>query len=202
MIKWAQVRTAYEDGTLSIRAIARQAGCSDTAVRKKAREDNWQRSPRQIETPTQSARAAVAEIVAAPPQPGSSAPVVEPPVPVRAGETLDPKEIAKQGLGLIGRMLDELNATTSRIGELDDMIISATEGDPDSRRRTAMRRAVDLPSRAVVLKNLAAAAKALTESKDSAAAGTGKKEQAAAAAETAGQGSDWGDDLAPRTALN
>lgn len=68
-------------------------------------------------------------------------------------------------------MLDELDVVTSRRGELEDMIIAATDGDDDEARRTAMMRAVGLPSRAATLKTLALAFKTINE----ASAPQGKK---------------------------
>lgn len=68
-------------------------------------------------------------------------------------------------------MLSELDVVTSRRGELEDMIEAATEDDDDGQRRTAMERAISLPSRANVMKTLAQALKTLNE----AAAPQGKK---------------------------
>lgn len=60
-------------------------------------------------------------------------------------------------------MLDELGATTSRQGELEDMILEETAGEKDGRRRAGMMRAVDLPNRAKTLKDLMLAAKTAVE---------------------------------------
>ncbi|TXI87782.1 MAG: hypothetical protein E6Q40_04570 [Cupriavidus sp.] len=68
-------------------------------------------------------------------------------------------------------MLDELDVITSRRGELEDMIIDATDGDDDAARREAMMKAVSLPGRAATLKTLALAFKTINE----ASAPQGKK---------------------------
>jgi hypothetical protein len=68
-------------------------------------------------------------------------------------------------------MLDELDVVTSRRGELEDMIVAATEGDEEDGRRDAMLRALSLPSRAGTMKTLALALKTLNE----ASAPQGKK---------------------------
>ncbi|WP_419827672.1 hypothetical protein [Sphingomonas sp.] len=83
----------------------------------------------------------------------------------------DADAIANGGRGLVDRMLDELDVTTSRRGELEDMIVAATDDDEDDARRDAMMRAVSLPGRANTLKTLALALKTLNE----AAAPQGKK---------------------------
>jgi len=68
-------------------------------------------------------------------------------------------------------MLDELDVITTRRGELEDMIIGATDGDEEDARRDAMMRAVSLPVRANTMKTLALALKTLNE----ASAPQGKK---------------------------
>lgn len=68
-------------------------------------------------------------------------------------------------------MLDELDVTTSKRGELEDLIIDATDGDDDDAKRDAMMRVLSLPSRANTLKTLALALKTINE----ASAPQGKK---------------------------
>jgi hypothetical protein len=97
-------------------------------------------------------------------------------------------------------MLDELDAVTSRRGELVAWIDQETAGERDPRRRHAMIRAIDLPSRSTTLKNLATAAKTFAEIHGSGS--LGKKERAVEAAKSAGVGTDWGDDLTPSIKLN
>lgn len=186
-IDWTRARDIFETTKTPVRAIARRFGISETAFRKRIKTEGWQR----LNSPA-TAAASARQVVAVVPVPPRLAVFVD----------VEQKTIAANGLALALRMMSELDATTSRVGELDEMITAATESDTDGRRRTALQRAVDLPARSVILKNLAAAIKTLVDAKEP-TAGAGKKEQAAAAAETAGQGSGWGDDLAPHTgALN
>jgi hypothetical protein len=60
------------------------------------------------------------------------------------------------GRDLTLRLLSELDATTSRVGELEDMIVANVD---DAKKRTAMMRAVSLPGRAGVMRDLAQAAR-------------------------------------------
>jgi hypothetical protein len=62
--------------------------------------------------------------------------------------TLNSRDIAH-------RLLDELDATTGHIGEIDAAIVAATAGDDSPKRREAMMRAVSLASPASTLANLA-----------------------------------------------
>jgi len=42
-IDWERVEVEYRAGKLSLREIARQHGCTDTAVRKRAKAEGWER---------------------------------------------------------------------------------------------------------------------------------------------------------------
>ena len=89
-------------------------------------------------------------------------------------------DIVEDGRALILRLLDELAAATTHIGELHQLIADHTAEDRDSRRRHAMQQAVNLSTRSTIMKNLASAAKALTETRP------GKREEKAKAAQKAG----------------
>jgi hypothetical protein len=91
-------------------------------------------------------------------------------------------DIVEDGRALILRLLSELEASTTHIGELHQLIEDETAEDRDNRRRDAMLQAVSLSSRARIMKNLASAAKALAET------GPGKREEKAEAAKRAARG--------------
>ncbi len=84
-------------------------------------------------------------------------PATDPEAPVEAGK------IADGGRGLVWRMLDELDVITSHRGELEDMIVDATDGDYNNARRDAMMREVGLNNRANTIKTLALALKTLNK---------------------------------------
>ena len=63
---------------------------------------------------------------------------------------------AKSRCDLTLRLPFELDATTTHAGELEDMIVAETD---NARQRNAMMRAVSLPGRAAVMRDLAQAAK-------------------------------------------
>lgn len=174
-MNWAVIRAAYEAGDISIRAMARDAGVSDAAVRKRARAEGWQKPKRPDKVHDGRPVAARDARAPTPARERASSMVAD-------AAAQDPKAIAKRGHALVVRLLDELETTSSYVGELEGLIIAETAEDRDGRRRTAMLRAVELSSRAVVLKNLALAAKTLAE------AGPGKREEAALAAKAANSG--------------
>lgn len=150
--EWARIELEYLSGEDSIREIADRHEISDTAIRKKAKAEGWVRAVR-----TANRR-----------EPERSPP---PPPPSDPEKPRDAGSIADDGRGLVARMLDELDVVTTRRGELEDMIVDATDGDDDEARRDAMMKAVSLPSRAATMKTLALALKTLNE----ASAPQGKK---------------------------
>ncbi len=155
---WIEISAAYQVNTCSVRALARRHGVSHTAVQKRAAADGWERHPRPVAQRQQK--------ISAQPAP----------------KIVDPKLIVDRGRDLALRLLDELDATTAHLGEIEAAIVNETADDPDGRRRQVMLRAVDLPRRAAILKDIATAARTLGD------AAPGKKEQAAAAAGQAASG--------------
>ena len=114
--------------------------------------------------------------------------------PILRAAATDTGTIVDRGRSMADRFIDELSAVTSHIGELEEMIEAETAGDKNPKRREAMYRAIELPMRSQVLKNIATAVRTFAE------AAPGKKEEAQRAADTAGEGTDWGDDLDATTA--
>ncbi len=168
-INWSQIEMEYLSGEYSIREIADRHEISEGAIRKRAKAGEWPKPVRKART----VRTAEAEPKAPPP------PRSDPDEPREANA------IADDGRNLVGRMLDELDAITSRRGELEDMIILATQDDEDDTRRDAMMKALSLPSRSNTMKTLALALKTLNE----ASAPQGKKAAAQERANAIGGGS-------------
>ncbi len=162
---------------MPIREMARWYSISESTIRTRAKVGKWVRTSAQASA--HPARAAEAR-----PQ------ALRTPLSL---DTTDPKAIVGRGRNLVLRLLDELDTVTTHPGELEEIIEIATASDKDDRRRSAMLKAISLPSRANTVKALALAYKTLAD----AGAPLGKKEAAAGAAETAGEGTGWGDDLAP-----
>lgn len=168
-IDWSEIERDYLAGSMSIREIARWYSLSEGAIRKRAKAKGWTRGGTQQST--------------------QSEPVSEQPEKVYVGTVLTPENttpeaIVGRGRNLVMRMLDELDATTSRDGELDAMIVSATDTGDAGKQREALQQAVSLKSRSEVLKALATAAKTLAES----GAAQGVKKQRQEAGERAASG--------------
>jgi hypothetical protein len=146
VIDWKGIEKDYRVGKTSNRQIAEWYDVSEGAIRKRAIAENWSRMMR----PGPENAGSFQKLSFTPVEP-----VVKTPEEAR--------QIVSRGKGLIYRMIDELDATTSKVGELEDMIIEETAGDKDGRRRTGMLRAIDLPARANTIKALALAAKTLVD---------------------------------------
>jgi hypothetical protein len=161
-IDWSEIERDYRSSPMSVREMARWYGISEAALRKRAGRDGWER-PEKPESAREQAR--------------------EPEPPkvyvgtVLTPENTTPEAIIGRGRNLVMRMLDELDASTSRIGELEGLIESAYDTGDDDKARQAALAAVSLKNRSEILKALAMAAKTLGES--GAAPGVKKQRQAA-----------------------
>lgn len=150
--EWDRIELEYLAGEASIREIADRHEISDKAIRTRAKAKGWVRASPQVRTP----RTLPASAERAPREPS---------------EPVEAAAIAERGRQLVGRMLDELDATTTHQGELKEMIEDVTADDRDSKRRDAMMGAISLGGRAKTLKELATAFKTINE----ASAPQGKK---------------------------
>ena len=156
---WPSIRSDWEKSDKSIRWLASWYQISEAAIRKKAKADGWPDRPKPAAKQVRT----------------DDLPTREPVMMVGIDAT-DPEQIVSRGHNLIFRLLDELNATTSHIAELEEMI-EVHEEDP--RRKAAMLKAISIGGRANVVKALATAFKTWNEAK----APEGKKAQRQAAAE-------------------
>ncbi|ACL58961.1 hypothetical protein [Methylobacterium nodulans] len=169
-IDWAEIEREYRETATPIRDLARWHRVAESGIRARAKRHQWtRRAQADVRRPAPMGAPAA-------PAPGRVSPV--PP------EMARPEAILGRGRGLVLRMLDELEATTAHLGEIEAAIIGETADDDGGRRREALLKAVSLPARAGTLKALALAAKTLAE----AALPDGKKAQQADTAAKLAQG--------------
>jgi hypothetical protein len=151
--EWLEVRADFERGE-AFKVLARYYGLSAQAIRDRAKRDGWRQH---------GARGAH-ETVAARKKPDRRANVVPAEVSKEEFGDVDGSDrIIDQGQSLIARMIDELDVVTSRSGELERLIEAETAEDRSSTRREGMLRAIGLGARSATMKNLATAAKTLSE---------------------------------------
>lgn len=166
--EWSRIQSEYLAGEDSIREIADRHEISEGAIRKRAKAEGWERPVRTRE-PVRTLLPVPRPVPAEPREPS---------------EPVDASTIVERGRQLVGRMFNELEAITSYDGELEELIEVATAGDEDDRRRDAMLKAVSLPARSQIAKNLATALKTINEA---GAPPKGKKAQAQERAAAAGR---------------
>ncbi len=167
-IDWAEIERDYRTGTMGLREMARWYKVSDGAIRKKAKHGGWVRENAPAGTQRAPAhQAREVEVVRTPLTP----------------ENVSPEAIVGRGRNLVLRLLDELDATTCRVGELEALIGGAYDGDQDKAREAALA-AISLKNRSEVLKSLATAAKTFAES----GAAQGKKAERQAKGEQIAKG--------------
>jgi hypothetical protein len=182
-IDWGAIRRDYAVGSMSIRELARWYKISDTAIRKRAKAEGWERQEVQASSRREPANDA-------PRTPVSYTPATP--------ETTSPEAIVGRGRNLTLRMLDELEAQTSRLGELETIIDMAVDTGDGGKQREALQQAISLKQRAEILKSLALASKTLTET----SAPAGKKAERQASAEKVAKTSRFAPPSAPKLAVD
>ena len=173
---WIQIGEAYCSKPLSIRALAKQFGLSDTAIRKEAKKRLWVKFAPTVDTyepaanqgrePEQAARRA-------------------PRAPVVSAATV--KDLTARGRNIILDLMDELEFLNRNHKTLADMVADYVNGEKDAGARAKLLKALDHETRC---KNCAQLSTSLVKLNDTA---PGKKEQAEDDAKTAAAGTEWGD---------
>lgn len=158
-VNWIKVEKAYRAGVLPVTKIARGVGLSDVAIHKHAKKHGWKRDL------TASVRARTAEKLTqalAESSGGSNASTreddeqtIEQAALTQIAVIREHSSGIRRGLDLTTRLMNELDATTTRNGELLDLIDSET----DEKRRFALHHAVSLPARAAIMRDLAHASR-------------------------------------------
>jgi hypothetical protein len=169
---WTEIERDYRSTSTSLMEIARWYGISDTAIRKRAKARGWVRA-------------------GSTPEPSPARTLLTP-------ANASPEAIVGRGRNLTLRMLDELDAQTSQIGELGTLIDSAIDTGDGGKARDAAHQAISLKQRAEVLKALALTAKTLAE----AGAPAGKKAERQEAAEKVAGSSKFAPPPAPKLVVD
>src|SRR5207248_267103 len=145
-----------------------RCGIAEPTLRYRIKSEQWERGPAPAPAPYGAPapdRLPLQTAIAADPEVSSQVATKLAPGPVDVQTVqvapIDPAAIADRGRDLVARMLAELDAITANSAELRAAILDATKDDGDGRRRARLLRLIDLPSRAIVLKDLMTAAKTL-----------------------------------------
>lgn len=174
-IDWPTIEIQYRAGTRSIKAIAREFGVSDVAIIKRAKRDEWTRDLRakiQAQADAKVSAAAVrAEVRANPETQIKEETVVEVESQIQARIRLAEREDIKRTRSLAMKLTRELEALTENtelFGRLAELLTDPPEGDSNASgherqklRKDLMEKALSLPGRTKVMKDLSDVLKTL-----------------------------------------
>jgi hypothetical protein len=156
---WVQIGEAYCTKPVSIRALARHHGVSDTAVRKAAKKHGWVKAAANL-TPCE--------------------PICEPePKPVRthievatkALASVSVAELTARGRNIILALMEELEFLNRHADDLSELVEEHFNGEKDERVRYKLQKALDHETRTKSSTQLASALRKLQD------AAPGKKEE-------------------------
>jgi len=161
-IDWERIEAEYRVAKLSTCEIGRQHDVKESTIRMRAKRHGWERDlTEQVNEKVRIGlvRDAVRDDVRDSTRAQTEREVVEA-AAIRSVEIVrSHRKDIRESREMFGHLLDELRATTSARGELAKMIEEATKDDANSKRHDAMMRAISLPSRAGVMRDLSTAHK-------------------------------------------
>lgn len=170
---WETIGRDFRAGVLSIREIARRHKLSDTAVRKHAKEEGWERDltarvQEKVRTDLVRAEVRAANARA---NPQTEREIVEQAAATVVEIVKHHRRDIRRGHSIVGRLFDQLELVADKREELEALIIADTETEIeadgarviqiDSKRRAALMAAVSLPEHANTARSLSMAMKNL-----------------------------------------
>ena len=156
---WERIETEYRANRSSIREIAKAHGITEGAIRKKAKAQGWERDlskkakertqDKLVRTQVRTSNARENEIVEE--------------IATRSAAVVEShRKDINDGRNITGMLMSELKDGTQHKETLGELISQqADEEDWDNRRKQAAQRAISLPQRASVMRDLSTAMKTL-----------------------------------------
>lgn len=156
---WEAIERDYRAGILSLREIAKRHGISDTAIRKKARANGWERDL--TEKVNEQARSQLVRETVRTANPQTEQEIVNDAaatiVTVVRGHR---KHISRQ-VEIVEALVEQLAGAAGNRDAIEDAIFDETADEENGKRRAAMLKAVSLPSHTSAMVNLTNALKTL-----------------------------------------
>jgi len=160
-IDWSKIEPLYRAGQLSVNEIARENGLTEGAIRKHAKKYGWSRDlTEQVRAKTREKfvdELAGTSADGTNAQRGTDEQTTEQAALTQIHVLRDQRKTIGGGHKITMRLLDELDIASAHVDELKTMIVQETIDDPKA--RTSMLKAVSLPGRAAVMRDLAQAAR-------------------------------------------
>jgi len=152
---WESIEREYRAGQLSVREIARQYGITEGPIRRKAKSLGWNRD---LTEKVRIAARAQLQIEDAGDAESTDAQIVEKAAERSAGVVKLHRHDIARGRGLVEAMMGELEDETEHRKLLSELIEQQLEEEEANHlRQNAVRRAISLPQRSVVLRDLSQA---------------------------------------------
>lgn len=151
---WEAIEREYRAGQLSVIEIGRQHGVSHTAINKRAKKELWTRNLAE-----RVRREITNRLVSGEVSETNARVAVETAADRGVQVVREHRKDIAEGRSLIGMLFSELRRTTENLDEVEEAIEAETGADQNGQRRSMMLKAVALPSRAGVLRDLSGALK-------------------------------------------
>lgn len=177
---WIQVGEAYSSETLSIRALAKKFGVSDTAVRKEAKKRGWTR-----QGANQAACEPECEPTCEPPSTRSEA-------AAKSVASTPVSALTARGRNIILALMDELEFLNRNHDVLASLVEDYVNGEKQDGVRAKLLKSLDHETRSKTANYLATALAKLTD------AAPGKKQERQENAESASSAGKYAAPSAPR----
>lgn len=164
-VDWERVEMLYRAGTVSVREIAAEAGISHTAINKRAKRDEWARDLKakiKAKADAKVSRATVSSEVSAQTK-ITEAVRVEIEAEVSARIQLSHRADIGKARRLAIKLLDELDAQTGSVPELEDLgeLLRKENANGVDRLNDIYRAVISLPERTKTMKALSESLKNL-----------------------------------------
>lgn len=157
-LDWEAIEREFRAGVLSIREIGAKHGCSDTAIRKRAKKDGWKRSL--ADKVRQRVREKMVRSEVCEPS-ASDEEVIE----AAANRGFEVQQIHRRDIReaqvVLSSLTKQLAEYIENRDDIESQIEDETKDDSGTKRRNRMLKAVSLPSHAGVLRDLSVALKNL-----------------------------------------
>ena len=164
-VNWKKVEDHYRAGLITLLEIAKRAGITEGAIRRRAKANGWKRdlTARVRARTSEKLTLSLAGQYECPPEPDRTPEeqakidddLVEAAAQTQVAIVREHTAAIRYGRQLTQRLMGELAATTASAAELAEMLNSET----DDQKQKTMQRAISLSSRAAVMRDLANAAR-------------------------------------------
>ena len=158
-VDWEAIEREYRAGQLSVHEIARQQGVSHVAILKQAKKLGWSRDLSKRVRQSVTARLVTNEVTT----PAQETVAIETAAARGVEVVRQHRADISQARETFRDLLAELREACQRRDEIEDEVATETASERNPQRRAMMLRAVSLPSRTGVLKDLSIAGRTLIE---------------------------------------